>query len=54
MYDTLGALYGEFDVFKHYIIDKYIGSFGLAVAEKYWGRGIGVQLLEARYCDFIF
>lgn len=39
-------LYDEFDVFKHYNVDKYIGSYGLFVLEKYWGRGIGLKLVQ--------
>lgn len=49
MYDLLGAVYGDFNVFKQYDVKEYLGSFGLSVAENYWGREIGLKLLETRY-----
>jgi len=48
LFDANGALYGDFDVFKHYNVDNYVGSFGLSVVQKYWGRNIGFKLLKSR------
>lgn len=46
--DSLCNLYVDFDIFDHYKVDKYIGSFGLSVAKPYVGRGIGRELFAAR------
>lgn len=43
-----GKLYGDFDKYKHYGVDKYMASLGLSVNKKYRGRAIGDRLLEAR------
>lgn len=49
MCDLFGAVYGDFNVFKQYNVNEYLGSFGLSVTENYWGREIGLKLLQTRY-----
>lgn len=44
----MAALYGDFDIFKHYNVDRYLASLGLSVTQKYGQRGIGLKLMEAR------
>lgn len=47
--DAMALLYRDFDVFERYGVDKYLSSLGLSVDPKYRGRGIGRQLLLARW-----
>ena len=50
MFDSFDLMYreGNFTVWEKYGVDKYLASFGLAVAPEYRGRGIGQRLLEMR------
>lgn len=41
-------LYEDFDTFKHYNVDKYLGSVGLIVSSRYRGRAIGEHFLQTR------
>lgn len=54
LYDSLGHLYKDFDVYQHYGVDKYLSCVGLSVSEKYRGRGIGLRLLQARLDKYAF
>ncbi len=47
--EIMSLLYVKFDPFKHYGVNEFLASFGLSVDRKYRGRGIGGQLLAARY-----
>ena len=47
-FDIALYLYRDFNVYDHYGVDKYMGSFGLCVDKKYRGRAIGEHLLAAR------
>lgn len=46
-------LYGDFDTFEHYQVDKYLSSTGIIVSHEYRGRRIGEQFLRARkpFCE---
>lgn len=48
MFDVISVTYRNFDPFEYYGVNKYLGSLGLSVDRKYRGRGVGVQLLDAR------
>lgn len=51
--DAIFLLYEDFDPFKHYNVDKYLGSVGLVVSNKYRGRAIGERFLQTRrfFCN---
>lgn len=38
----------QFDLFKHYKVDEYLGGFGITVQSDYRGRGLAAELLKAR------
>lgn len=48
MFGAISLAYRNFDPFAHYAVNEYLGSLGLSVDRKYRGRGVGVQLLDAR------
>lgn len=53
MNDINQSIYKNFNEFKHYGVNEYLTSAGLAVAWKYRGRGIGAKLLKTReiFCN---
>lgn len=46
--------YENFDPCEHYGVEQYLTSFGLSVQRNYRGRGIGNQLLAARYTNIFY
>lgn len=48
VFKLISLLYENFDPFKHYGVNQFLGSLGLSVDRKYRGRGVGTQLLGAR------
>lgn len=52
MLDVVLVAYENFDTCEQYEVDQYLSSFGLSVDKNYRGRGIGEQLLLARYAQF--
>ncbi|XP_031636532.1 uncharacterized protein LOC116349302 [Contarinia nasturtii] len=53
MYDVFRVLFDNFDIYEHYGVDYYMNGAGLAVAQKYRGRGIGLEFLKTRksFCN---
>lgn len=51
--DIFNSITENFNEFKHYGVNTYLTGAGLAVAGKYRGLGIGVQLLKTRekFCN---
>lgn len=45
---AISVLYKNFNFFETYNVDQYMSEFGLSVARKYRGRGIGEFILKAR------
>lgn len=39
---------GQFDVFQHYKVGKYLTGIGVSVSTSYRNRGIAQKLLEAQ------
>lgn len=51
MTDVLGVLgfcEKQFDVCKHFKVDRYLSAYGLCVDPAYRGRGIATEMLKAR------
>lgn len=44
----MDLVYGNYDPFTDYNVDKYMSSLGLSVDRKYRGRGIGDHFLASR------
>lgn len=38
----------QFDVCKHFKVDRYLSAFGLCVDPEYRGRGVATEMLKAR------
>lgn len=38
----------QFNIFKHYNVDRYLTAYGLGINHRYRGRGIATEILKAR------
>ncbi|XP_062564978.1 arylalkylamine N-acetyltransferase-like 2 [Armigeres subalbatus] len=48
IFDTIGYISQQANVFEHYGVDHYLNAMGLSVDPVYRGRGIATELLRAR------